>query len=135
MKTVCAGMVEAGKFVPGNPVAFRNAFAFHEGKAVVLTVSRVTKKRSNLQNAYYRGLVVPMIARAMGEDDLDAVHDYLKAEFNFKYIIIGDKEIKMPQSTTKKTTVEFIEYIERVQRWAAEFLSLYIPSPNEMEIK
>lgn len=131
MKTGCFGKVAQGKFIPSNTRSFRDAFAFHEGKEVELTVERKKKRRSNNQNAYYHGVVVPMIAQAMGEDSCEDVHNYLKAEFNWKYIVIGDEEKKFPQSTAKLSTAEFSEYVAKIQRWASEFLSLYVPDPNE----
>ena len=36
-------------------------------------------------------------------------------------------------STAKLTKDEFSEYIESIKQWASEFLSVYIPSPDEVE--
>jgi hypothetical protein len=70
-----------------------------------------------------------MIGECIGEDDFRAVHEMLKHECN--YYLAGNFELKVPLSTKKLTTVEFEEYLERVRRWAASFLSLYVPLPNE----
>jgi hypothetical protein len=77
------------------------------------------------------GVVVPLIAKAIGEQDHEAVHDMLKAEFNYEILVIGDKEMRKPKSTAKMETVEFSEYMEKVRMWAAKFLELYVPDPNE----
>ena len=128
----CIGKVEKGKFLPENVKAFKAAFYGHEGKKVRVTVERFRTRRSDAQNAYYWAVVVPMIGEAIGEDDKEAIHDMLKAEHNYEILVIGDKEIRMPESTSKLNTAEFAEYVERVRRWAAEWLNLYIPDPQEV---
>lgn len=95
------------------------------------------KKRSNQQNRYYHGLVVPMVRQGLkgiGNDvTLEETHEFLKAEFNYSEIVnTSTGEIKnIPLSTTRLTTIGFMEFIEKVQRWAAEWLGINIPSPNE----
>jgi len=39
--------------------------------------------------------------------------------------------MKSGKSTTRLTTLEFVDLIERVQRWAAQDLQVYIPDPGE----
>lgn len=128
----CLGKVEKGKFIPEDKERFRAAFYGHEGKRVRVTVDRFRNRRSTEQNKYYFGVIVPAIGKAIGESDLEAVHDMLKAEFNHQIVAIGDKEMKVPKSTAKLETVEFSEYMEKVRTFAAQFLSLYIPDPMEI---
>lgn len=131
-KLSCAGIVEKGKFVAEDGKAFKAAFYPHEGKKVRVTVERYRNRRSDPQNKYYWSVVVPAIGEVIGEDDKEAVHDFLKNELNYEIVAIGDKEIRVPKSTAKLNTMEFKQYLERVQRWASEFLSLYIPGPDEV---
>lgn len=128
----CLGRVERGKFVPENKDLFRSAFYGHEGKRVRVTVERFRNRRSSEQNRYYFGVVVPAIAKKIGEPDLEAVHEMLKAEFNYEMLVIGDREMRKPKSTAKLETMEFAQYMEKVRMWAAQFLELYIPDPNEV---
>ncbi len=128
----CLGKVEKGKFHPENPALFKSAFYGHEGKRVRVTVERFRNRRSSEQNRYYHGVVVPAIGKAIGEQDMEAVHEMLKAEFNYQIVVIGQKEMKMPLSTAKLETVQFSEFMEKVRMWAAKFLELYIPDPNEV---
>lgn len=125
------GKVKKGKFVPENEDAFRKAFRFHENRRVAVQVKRYQESRSNQANRYYFGVVVAMIAEAMGEDDLEAVHEALKLEHNYYLAKVGNKEIRVPLSTANMETGEFNHYIERVKKWASEYLSLYIPDPGE----
>jgi hypothetical protein len=95
-------------------------------------------RRSLPQNNYYFGVCVKMIKDELwtrGHDDLSAqdVHDWLKSMFNFKEVVneeTGEYD-RIPRSTTSLTKDEFNQYIERVQRFAAEKFSLVIPDPGE----
>lgn len=128
------GKVEKGKFVPSDKRKFAAAFACHEGKEVEFQPKRHRKTRSLNQNGYYWSVVVPMIADAMGEDDPKAVHEWLKAHFNYEVKSIGEKRVavKVPRSTSDLNTSDFEVYLEKIRRWASEFFPLYIPLPNEV---
>jgi len=95
-------------------------------------------KRSNPQNAYYWSVVVSLMKKGfedLGHDTtLEETHEFLKAKFNFKEIVNqGTGEVnQIPLSTTRLTKSEFSEYIEKIQRFAAEFLNIQIPNPNEV---
>lgn len=97
------------------------------------------RKRSSNQNRYYWAVVVPMVAAGLQdlgfddiEDDEDA-HELLKELHLKKYIIsrITGDEIPIAGSTRKLTILEMNEYIERIARWAAEYLSIVIPAPSQ----
>jgi dihydroorotate dehydrogenase len=89
------------------------------------------KTRSIQQNKAYFGLAVNMIANHLGYDKED-MHKALAEKFlGTVEIKFGKETLIVPKSTKNLTTVQFIEYTERVQRWAAEFLELNIPCPNE----
>jgi hypothetical protein len=126
------GKVVGGKFVPSDTATFKKAFWAHEGKQVDITVKRHRENRSLNQNNYYWGVVVPMVGEAIGETDIEAVHEVLKLEHNYYIAKIGGREIRVPQSTAELSTDEFERYLERARRWASEFLSIYIPLPNEV---
>ena len=115
------GKVNQGKFVPYNQQAYENFLRGLEGCDVEVLITKRKKPRSTVQNNYYRGVVIHMIADAMGDSDEGRVHGYMKDKF-----LSG-------KSTTKLTTVEMMEYISKVRMWASEFLSCYIPDPNESE--
>jgi len=126
------GKVVGGKFVPKDTATFKKAFWAHEGKEVDITVKRHRDNRSLNQNSYYFGVVVSMIGEAIGEPDIEAVHEMLKLEHNYYLAKVGTREIRVPMSTAELNTEAFEAYLERVRRWASEYLSLYIPLPNEV---
>lgn len=93
-------------------------------------------KRSNPQNRYYWGLVIPMIQK--GIEDMgteltkEETHDFLKARFNASDLVNEEtgEAISIPKSTTGLSKEQFGEYIGKIQRFAAEFLQMVIPDPG-----
>lgn len=110
------------------------------GKEVVITFSKPKKSRSNNQNSFYWGVVLPLIQNGL----LDATGE-LRSYDNIHYKILlplfaptneivnkdtGECIIERLTSSDL-TTTQFCEYIIEIQKWAAEFLAIDIPSPNE----
>lgn len=118
--------------------AFLNEVSGLAGKEVTVTVRAVGKPRSRWQNNYYYGCVVSLVRTALSEEwgermTKDETHALLKQVCNWKeYASESTGEtVKVPQSTASLSTLEFEEYLERCRRFAAEFLNLEIPLPNE----
>lgn len=93
-------------------------------------------KRSNPQNRYYWGLVVPMIQKGikdMGTElTKEETHEFMKARFNASDLVNEDtgESVSIPISTTRLNKEQFGEYISKIQQFAAEFLSMEIPDPG-----
>jgi hypothetical protein len=97
-------------------------------------IRRIRKPRTDRQNRYYWGVVIDYIARQMGESDKNEVHKTLARHFlGFEEESYGGVTFEKTPSTTSLSTVEFTEYIEMVRRWAAEFLALNIPDPDQVD--
>lgn len=107
------------------------------GKEVEVIVHRPRSKRSDPQNRYYWAGVVPIVCRGLNDVGYRIneaeTHEYLKATFLKDSIVneLTGELLPMIGSTRKLTTVEFMEYIQDIQRWAAEFLGVDIPDPCE----
>lgn len=111
-----------------------------EGTDLILTLEKQKKSRSNQQNRFMWGVIVPIIRQGLievgyprYEVTTEFVHDYLKENFCPKKEIINEDTgeiITAPPSTANLSTVEFMEYFEDIQRWSAEFLNVVIPDPN-----
>ena len=102
------------------------------GKEVDVTIAKRRYTRSNSQNRYWWGVVVPMFAEACGyaPREHEAVHDELIR------VLVGLKPDSNPvlqirQSTTDMSTAEFNELIEQAQIFGAEKLGLVIPDPDK----
>jgi hypothetical protein len=105
--------------------------------AVTIEVKLKKRVRSDVQNAYYWGVVVAMISqrlRELGHDvDRDLTHEFLKGRFLYTEFTdpTSGEVMKIPRKTSELATEEFMEYVEHVKQFAAETLDIYIPDPNE----
>jgi hypothetical protein len=109
---------------------------FKNGTKIDIVIRKHTKKRTNDQNKYYWGIVIPILADYFGYDTAEDVHADLKLKFNpIQSKIDPDKTIG--GTTTKLSTVDFYSaddsYVERICRWASEEFSIYIPPPQKSE--
>lgn len=93
-------------------------------------------KRSNPQNRYYWGLVVPMVQHGIKEMGTEITkeecHEFLKSRFNYEELVNEDtgEVLQLPRSTTALNKEQFSEYIGKIQQFAAEFLGIVIPDPG-----
>lgn len=111
------------------------------GKQVQIRIEKRGSKRSSPQNRYYHGVVVQEVKLGFlnigYEMTAEQTHEWLKERFN--PIAVENKlgvTIDMPGSTTQMTKSQFSEYIEKIARFASEYLGIVIPAPNEhLEMK
>lgn len=117
---------------------FKEAFnQLKDGKHLI-TIKDL-RKRSIHQNNYYWGVIVPTIRKGLydaGYDDVqtnDDAHQVLKYVLNKKEIINKQtgEMIHVAGSTAKLSISEFNNFIERICKWAAEYLGIIIPSPYQ----
>lgn len=100
-----------------------------EGQEVEVIVRKVRKRRSVRENDYYHGVVVKMIADELGYEEPMDVH----MELRRKFLPMDDTgPLMKSRSTTSLSTVEMEDYLSRIRVWAATFLGLMIPLPNEV---
>ena len=104
---------------------------FKNGTHVDITIKKHKSKRTNDQNAYYWKIVVGILANEFGYEP-DEMHMVLRE----KFLRIHDEkhpDFVIAKSTTKLSTVEFNDYIEKIQRWAAIEHQTYIPDPEKID--
>ena len=117
-----------------------SAIKSFEGKEYIISFSRLKKQRSNGQNRFYWGVVIPLIQQGL----FDATGEFRTAEnIHYKILLplfapvneIANKEtgemITERLTSSELTTTQWMEYIMEVQKWSAEFLGVDIPDPNE----
>lgn len=119
-----------------NKKAIRDLFAQLKDGIYLVEISD-KNKRSNPQNAYYWAAVVPLVQQGikdMGtEVTKEETHEFLKSKFNFLEIVnteTGQCE-RIPRSTTALSKIEFSDYVQKIQQFAAEFLNVIIPDPGQ----
>jgi len=115
---------------------FLTILATNEGKDCRVTVERKRKQRSMSQNAYYFGVVIPLVQAMLvdyGNDvDPEEVHAFLKEHVGKLVSAVADKDgkrIAIVRSSATLSTVEWEAYMERIKRWAAE-QGTFIPDPG-----
>ena len=79
------------------------------------------RQRSNPQNKYFHGVLLPILAEYTGYDDSE-----MKGVIKWKFGI---------KSTAELSTAEFEKFMSDVRMWASRDLSCYIPEPNEESLK
>ena len=109
---------------------------FQDLADVEVIIRKIKKKRTNDQNAYYWGVVIPILADYFGHDNQEDMHTDLKEKFNPVESKIKPGK-KIGGTTTKMSTVEFMasdtSYVERICRWAAMECGIYIPPPKKVD--
>ena len=128
---VLTGRIEKGKLILDSPHRYLVRLSVLNGKLVELILRPRRKQRSINQNAAYWGIVIEILCNHTGYDK-DTMHEALKAKFASHQD--PDTGLLIIESTAKMDTKRFNKYYEEIQRWAAEFLDCYIPSPNECDL-
>jgi len=126
MIPVFTGMVDNGGLRFDRQSVVDNYMCTLIGQRVEVIIRKPRTKRSDVQNSYYWGVVIELLSKELGYDK-DELHEILKYKF------LQSNAMGMPyiKSTTKLSTGEFEEYLSKIKRWAAEFLHIVIPDPNE----
>lgn len=134
-ETSTPGNITSGKLSVVERQRFIDAIAALGDGPVTISIKRIGPKRTLSQQAYYRGVVVPMLRDAIndawGEDLNDEeVHELLKRQFNTRTIETENGHtVKLAMSTTRLDTAEYVAYVEKCRRMASQFFNLDIPDP------
>lgn len=94
---------------------------------------------------YYMCTIVPIVRQGLLDigtpqnevTPKEIVHMYLRERFCPPIEVWSDSEMKYiiaPKSVSDLNNAQFFLFKEDIQRWAVEFLGIYIPDPNE-EVK
>lgn len=139
MRSTYIGEVRNGKLhlsIPRRQQMMADIAKMKDGRLVEVEL-RPLPRRSDRQNRYYWGVVVALVMEALQqlghEVNTELTHEFLKGKFNAKPLWNGEGEVigEIGETTTKMNRAEFGEYLEKIKRWSATFLSLYIPEPGE----
>ena len=117
-----------------------NAIKFFNNKDVVISFAKLSKKRTNPQNNYYWGCILPLVQNGLLEQtgeflDMKAIHYDILLKLFAPNKEIANKNtgevINMQITSSGMTTTQFCQYIKDIQKWGAEFLYINIPDPND----
>lgn len=107
-----------------------------EGKRVIIKLSKFVKRRSLQQNAYYWGVVLPMVWEMFqdaGNDmNKDEVHEFLKKHVWgwTKTVTLNGRTREITNSSARMSTMDWEVAMEKTRVFALQF-NIKIPLPNE----
>lgn len=104
------------------------------GERITITIAQEVQKRSLRAQAYYRGVVLKLMAEESGYDP-DELHEWLKLRFNSKTIAdpVTGEEIRIACTTTTLSVEDYGIYIERCMVLGAETYGISFPEPRRHE--
>lgn len=97
-------------------------------------------QRSSNQNRYLHGIVIPLVLEGLrdtGHNEVKDVHDakkVIKSLFLKRKVVnenTGEVITEIVKDTHDLSTKEMSDFIDQVVQWAAEYLSITIPAPNQ----
>lgn len=115
-----------------------DAFKAFEGKELTLILKPFKKLRSNSQNRYYWGLVIPIWQKILKDEwgdfySKEETHEFLK--YNCNYIEKVNQEtgeiLRLSKSTKENTTSDQEDFHLQCRNLALEMFNIEIPLPNE----
>lgn len=103
-----------------------------------VTLKKVFRGRSVNQNAFYWAAVIPCLASAITESWGETIsngetHIFLKDKFLSQPVInrkTGEVMGFKQDSTTKLNVSQFCEYLDKIIKFAGEFLNVEVPEAN-----
>jgi hypothetical protein len=125
------GTVEAGELHVHDRQSFERAMRRFPDGPVTVTVATPSQKRSDAQNKYWHGFVIPAFTERCGYEFAE-MKDILALKLLPREIVdfeTGEVRV-VPGHTSKLTVAEFNDLIERAQRWGAE-LGVFVPDPEK----
>ena len=117
--------------------------ALYAGCEIEAIFRKKKRTRSNEQNRYYWGVVLPVVTDGFAElgnpvsssnpADLEAIHEFLKRRFlkpDTLHDVNGEVH-ELRYTTTTLSKSEMMDYFAQIGQFAAEYLGKVIPEPNE----
>ena len=114
----------------------KEAIQSFEGKEIEITIQKKRKLRSNPQNKYYFGVIVPIFQNCIKVEwgeilSIEEVHNFLKTNCNYEEKVSDDGLIvRTIKSTTENTTVDQENFHSLCRTLANDFFNTEIPLPN-----
>lgn len=103
----------------------------------VLLIQRRKRRRTTPQNAYLWAVVYPMLLTGLQQagwefTNCEQVHQFFKQQVAGEHVINykTGEVVTLPNSTAAMSTLEFETYIDRLRRYAEQYLNIEIPEPN-----
>lgn len=118
----------------------KEAIESFEGKEIEITIQKKRKLRSNPQNKFYWGVVLPILQEGL-KDATGEIRDFNSIHYQIIIPLLAPKRDVVNTDTgqvitehitsSEMSTSEFMDFMVSIQQWGAEFLGITIPEPNE----
>lgn len=96
-----------------------------------IVVKKKDTKRTSQQNRLYRKWLT-IIEEATGQD-ADMLHEFFKNKFlDIPVESIFGEDVKRNISTTKLSTIEFTNYLDKINAFVSTELGIRLPQPNDV---
>jgi len=130
------GSIKNAQVLPNDMVRYHEYLeSFENGTEIEIVVRKPGKPpRSNPQNRYYFGVILPLISDHTGHTK-DEIHECLKYLFLLDHVVIKEQPIPVPRSTSSLDTSSMEQYLTEIREWASLELGIYLPLPNEAEVQ
>jgi hypothetical protein len=129
--------VTQGRIVEALRKTIADCIAKFDGKIITISIEEKKKQRSNKQNRFYRGFIVPAIKDWLFEQGtnltLDETHDWVvKRVWKYtEYVDTPDGEpYEKRRSSTEPDTVLWEQFQDVTRSWFAD-KGLMLPFPQE----
>jgi hypothetical protein len=115
-----------------------DAIKSFEGCDILITLEKPKKKRSNPQNAFYYGVIIPIVQNCLRDAGYlmtnEATHDLIKLKFLKETILTNEETgeiVERVKSTTELSTSQFMDFVAEIRAFTNEYFETDIPEPNE----
>lgn len=115
-----------------------DAIKSFEGCDVLITLEKPKKKRSNPQNAFYYGVVIPIVQNCLRDAGYlmtnEATHDLIKLKFLKETILTNEETgeiVERVKSTTELSTSQFMDFVAEISIFTNEYFGVNLPQPND----
>lgn len=127
------GKIEKGVIKLDNPEFFAIEKSKLEGQRITLSLEKLRPHRSNNQNAYLFGIVMPLLCEHLGYKSSESYElwEAIKLQVGHTKTING---VVIPASSNNLSTTDFEQLMTKVRTWASVELQCFIPLPNEENI-
>ena len=127
------GKTKDGKLSLADPDKFKKYVYGLGEREVELTLGKFREGRSLNSNNFYHGVVLPIMAEAIGELDPEELCQDLRRKFlSYKKVVKG-KERTYVFSTASLDKDAMRQYLDKVLQIAAE-MGVLIPDENEIKL-
>ena len=113
--------------------SLENLFKLLPNGEYVITVSKQQKRRSIKQNRKF-WLWMACIEHETGTDK-ESAHDYYCELFLRKPVMVNEKEVIVTSGTSKLNTLQFYNFLKKVQADAASEFGIQLPETDDLRWK